>query len=201
MEAWYVVIEGKPTGPYTFEELKNVPVNPGTFMKTSGMDDYKEAHELPQIRELYGFKHTVTLPQYFATLDQRMLAIAIDYLIIIAICSFLTLILVTLAPAPFLKSAFFAAGFIVVPVAKFVYACIMEASSRQGTFGKFWLGIKVCDEQGLPLNLNRSFARNVAKLLSLLTLGIGYMIGFFNKKQQCLHDSIAGTLVIKDRLV
>ena len=201
MEAWYVVIEGKPTGPYTFEELKNVPVKPGTFIKTSGMDDYKEAHELPEIRSLFGFKHIVTLPQYFATLDMRMLAIAIDYLIIIAICSFLALIFVVLAPTPFLKGAIFASGFILVPVLKFVYACIMEASSRQGTFGKFWLGIKVCDEQGLPLNLSRSFARNVAKLLSVLTLGIGYLIGFFNKKQQCLHDRIAGTLVIKDRLV
>jgi len=30
---------------------------------------------------------------------------------------------------------------------------------------------------------------------------VGYIICFFNKKQQCLHDMIAGTLVVKDRLL
>jgi uncharacterized RDD family membrane protein YckC len=32
-------------------------------------------------------------------------------------------------------------------------------------------------------------------------LGVGYLLNFFNKKQQCLHDMIAGTLVMKDRLM
>jgi uncharacterized RDD family membrane protein YckC len=30
---------------------------------------------------------------------------------------------------------------------------------------------------------------------------MGYLTGFFDKKQQGLHDKIAGTLVIKDRLL
>ena len=201
MEAWYVVIDGKPTGPYTFEELKNVAVKPGTFLKTSAMDDYKEAHELPEIRALFNFKHHITLPQYFATLDLRLLAVMIDYVIITAIYCLLAVIIVSFSQAQFFKIIVSAAGFILIPLIKFIYASIMEASAKQGTYGKFWLGIKVSDEQGLPVTLSRSFFRNAAKLLSSLTLGIGYLIGFFDKRQQCLHDRIAGTMVIKDRLV
>jgi uncharacterized RDD family membrane protein YckC len=43
--------------------------------------------------------------------------------------------------------------------------------------------------------------RNLSKIISTGTIGLGYMMGFFDKKQQCLHDKIAGTLVIKDRLI
>jgi uncharacterized RDD family membrane protein YckC len=42
--------------------------------------------------------------------------------------------------------------------------------------------------------------RNLAKIFSVLTFFIGYLLSFFNKEQQCLHDMIAGTLVMKDRL-
>lgn len=201
MDDWYVVIDGKPTGPYTFEELKNVPVKSGTFLKTSSMDDYKEAHEMPEIRALFHFKHNITLPQYFATLDLRLLAVIIDYVIITAIYCFLAIIIVSFSSSQFFRIGVAAAGLIMIPLIKMIYASVMEASEKQGTYGKFWLGIKVSDEQGLRVTTGRSITRNIAKWLSVLTLGIGYLTGFFDKKQQCLHDHLAGTLVIKDRLV
>jgi uncharacterized RDD family membrane protein YckC len=201
MDDWYVVIDGKPTGPYTFEELRNVPVKPGTFLKTSAMDDYKEAHEILEIRQLFHFKHDITLPQYFATLDLRLLAVIIDYVIITAFYCVIAIVIVSFSSSQFFKIGVAAAGLVLIPLIKLVYASIMEASEKQGTYGKFWLGIKVSDEQGLPVSMSRAIARNIAKWLSVLTLGIGYLTGFFDKKQQCLHDHIAGTLVIKDRLV
>ena len=201
MEAWYVVIDGKPAGPYTFEELKNVPVKPGTFLKTSAMDDYKEAHELPAIRELFNFKPHITLPQYFATMDMRLLAVMIDYVIITGVYCLFAVIIVSFSDTKFFKIAVSAAGLVVIPILEYFYATFMEASSRRGTYGKFWLGIKVSDEQGLPVSFGRSLVRNTSKWLSALTLGLGYLMGFFDKRQQCLHDRIAGTLVIKDRLV
>ncbi|HCN83040.1 MAG TPA: RDD family protein [Sphingobacteriaceae bacterium] len=201
MDDWYVVIDGKPIGPYTFEELRNVPVKPGTFLKTSDMDDYKEAHELPEIRGLFNFVHSITAPQYFATLDLRLLAVIIDYVLITAVYCFLAVIIVSFSSSQFFRIVVAAAGLVLIPLIKFIYASVMEASAKQGTFGKFWLGIKVSNEEGLPITLSRSVARNAAKWLSVLTLGIGYLTGFFDKRQQCLHDHIAGTMVIKDRLV
>jgi len=77
----------------------------------------------------------------------------------------------------------------------------MESSSRQATYGKSLLGLKVSDVQGLKISRSKAFLRNLSKLICIATLGIGYLTGFFDKKQQCLHDKIAGTVVIKDRLL
>jgi uncharacterized RDD family membrane protein YckC len=77
----------------------------------------------------------------------------------------------------------------------------MESSARQGSWGKILMGLKVSDETGAPIAFVRSLIRNLSKIISTGTIGLGYMMGFFDKKQQCLHDKIAGTLVIKDRLI
>ncbi|HEY0245704.1 MAG TPA: RDD family protein, partial [Mucilaginibacter sp.] len=84
---------------------------------------------------------------------------------------------------------------------KLGYHIVMESSPKQGTYGKQLLRIKVCDLHGNRISLAQSAGRNLAKILSVLTLFIGYLYCFFNKQQQCLHDVIAGTLVAKDRLV
>jgi uncharacterized RDD family membrane protein YckC len=77
----------------------------------------------------------------------------------------------------------------------------MEASPKQATYGKQILKIKVTNMQGERIDFAKSFGRNLAKILSVLTLFFGYLYSFFNSKQQCLHDVVAGTLVIKDRLI
>ncbi|MBM3402605.1 MAG: DUF4339 domain-containing protein, partial [Bacteroidetes bacterium] len=43
MKDYFVVIDGKPTGPYSLEQLQGLKIKPGTFVKTEDMDDYKEA--------------------------------------------------------------------------------------------------------------------------------------------------------------
>jgi uncharacterized RDD family membrane protein YckC len=93
------------------------------------------------------------------------------------------------------------AGLAIIPVSKISYCTIMESSARQGSWGKILMGLKVSDEKGAPIAFGRSLIRNLSKIISTGTIGLGYMMGFFDKKQQCLHDKIAGTLVIKDRLI
>ncbi len=198
---WYVVKDGKPTGPYALEELSQLNIRPGTFLKTAGMDDYKEAHEIAELRQLLGFKHRVTLPQYFATLDLRLLAVAIDYFMVTGAVSIVVFLVVLLIQVRIVVIVVALSSIVIIPLVKCVYASIMECGPRQGTFGKTWLGIRVCDEQGLPISGGRSTLRNLAKFVSLLTLGLGFLSGFFNKKQQCLHDIIAQTLVVRERLV
>ncbi|WP_423149128.1 RDD family protein [Rubrolithibacter danxiaensis] len=198
---FYVVLNGKPAGPFSLEELKEMEIHPGTFVKGAGMDDFKEAHELLELRSLFGFDKALTLPQYFASLDLRLLAAAIDYLIITFIYAFFAVMAVGILKSQMGKISVVFAALIVVPGIKFIYAFIAEASFRQGTFGKYWLGLKVTDEKGRRITSSRSFVRNLAKILSFFTLGIGYLVGFLSKRQQCLHDKIAGTLVIKDRLL
>jgi uncharacterized RDD family membrane protein YckC len=89
---------------------------------------------------------------------------------------------------------------VVIPAVKFIYQVMMESSAKQATYGKQILGIKVCDMQGNRVSFAHALGRNFAKLFSVLTFFVGYLMCFFNKQQQCLHDMIAGTLVMKDRL-
>lgn len=201
MPQYIVVIQGKPCGPYPPEKLKELGITPSTFVKTGGMDDYKEAHEVPELRELLGMARQQATPQYFATLDIRLLATAIDYFILFGVYCLLALVAVSFSDQKNFKIILSLSGLALIPPAKFLYSAWMESSRRKGTFGKYWLGIKVTDEEGLALSFGRAAIRNLSKLLSALPLGLGYLMGFFNKRQQCLHDRIAGTLVIKDRLI
>lgn len=201
MKRYIVVINGKPSGPYNPEDLKTLDIRAGTFVKTEEMDDYKEAHEIPELCDYLGLKHQNTLPQYFAGLDVRLLAVIIDYFLIFAIYCVIALIIVLFLEEKETKIMVALAGLTIIPIIKFFYSIWMESSARQGTWGKVLMGLKICDEQGNPITFSRSLVRNLSKIISSSTLGIGYLIGFFNKKQQCLHDLIAGTLVVKDRLI
>lgn len=201
MKRYIVVINGKPSGPYVLEDLKTLNIKAGTFVKTEEMDDYKEVHEIPELCNYLGLKHQKTLPQYFAGLDVRLLAVIIDYFIIFAIYCVIALIIVLFLEERELKIKVSLAGLAIIPIVKLVYSIIMEASARQGTWGKVLMGLRICDEQGNPISFARALARNLSKIISTGTLGLGYLVGFFNKKQQCLHDLIAGTLVVKDRLI
>lgn len=200
-DAYIVVIEGKPQGPFSLTEMKSMNLMEGTFVKREGMSDYKEAHEIPELCELFGFKLTRAEAQYFASPDIRMLAALIDYGIILTFYLVIVLIVVSFIDTQYLKVAVTLSFLPVIPVMKFVMNVFMEASDRKGTFGKALLGIKVIREDAEKMTLAQSFARNLYKLVSTLSLGIGYLAGFFDKRQQCWHDRLARTLVVKDRLL
>jgi uncharacterized RDD family membrane protein YckC len=201
MKEYIVVVKGKPQGPYSMEQLKDLQIRPGTFVKTADMDDYKEAHEIPELCELLGMKVHVRKPQYFATLDVRLLAIVIDYFMIFAVYCLMATIAVLFIEEKEARIMVALSGLAIIPVSKMIYSIIAEASGKQGTYGKVLMGLKVTDEAGLPLNTRTSLVRNLAKLICIATLGLGYAYGFFDKRQQGIHDKIAGTLVIKDRLL
>ena len=201
MEEYIVVIKGKPEGPFSLEQLKELKIRSGTFVKTAGMDDYKEAHEVPELCELFGIKAQVRKPQYFASLDVRLLAIIIDYFLVFAIYCVLATVAVLFINERERRIVVALAGLAIIPIAKTIYSMFAEASARQGTYGKVLMGLKVTDESGLPITFRQSVVRNLSKLICVATLGLGYAFGFFDKRQQCIHDKIAGTLVIKDRLI
>lgn len=73
----------------------------------------------------------------------------------------------------------------------------MEASAWQATVGKRLFGLKVTDEQGRRIGFGRAMGRYLGKILSGLTLGIGYMMVGWTARKQGLHDKLAGTLVVR----
>ena len=200
-EAVYtLVINGKPAGPFTLTDLKEQKIKPDSFLRKPGMDDYKEAHEFSEIRELFHFNQQFTLPQYFAGFDLRMLADAIDWFIIFGIMAIVELLIVVFLNNQTKTLITISSGLLLMPFFKFFYHIYMEYY-RQATIGKGLMNIKVTNMQGLKPSFQEVFLRNLGKVLSTLTLFFGYFYLFLNKKQQTLHDKIANTLVIKDRLI
>ena len=73
----------------------------------------------------------------------------------------------------------------------------MESSAKQATVGKMALGIIVTDLDGRRIGFGRATGRYFAKILSALTLGIGFLMAGFTERKQALHDMVASCLVVK----
>lgn len=198
---YLLVINGKPEGPYNINELKSMRIKSTDFVKTETMDDYKEAHEIAELRSIFGFKFQHVVPQYFGAFDQRVLAAIIDWLIVGGGFVIVALIIILFIYSPLVKAILSISLIVIIPIAYLIYHIAMEGSPAQATYGKKILKIRVCNLDGSDINRSKAAARNFAKFFSLATLCVGYLMSFFNKKQQCLHDIIAGTLVMRDRLV
>jgi len=78
----------------------------------------------------------------------------------------------------------------------FAYRAGMESSAFQATLGKLAVRLRVTDLEGKRISFGRAAGRYFAKFLSMLALGLGYVMVGFDEEKQGLHDRIAGTLVL-----
>ena len=77
-----------------------------------------------------------------------------------------------------------------------IYTTVPWAATGQ-TVGKMALGIKIIRTDSSPLDLRFAFIRFLGCLLSVASLGIGFIILAFDSHKQSLHDRIADTYVVK----
>jgi uncharacterized RDD family membrane protein YckC len=77
----------------------------------------------------------------------------------------------------------------------FYYIC-MHAEYGQ-TVGKMVLGIKVVSVSDKPMNYEKSVARFVGFIISLLPFGLGLLAVGVTKTNRGIHDFIAGTQVVR----
>ncbi|MDO1451292.1 RDD family protein [Rhodocytophaga aerolata] len=75
-----------------------------------------------------------------------------------------------------------------------VYSGILESSRYQSTLGKYFLGLKVGDEDRNRISFLKALCRAFLKVLSALTIIGAWMIDM-NKKHQGLHDLMTKTIV------
>jgi uncharacterized RDD family membrane protein YckC len=78
-----------------------------------------------------------------------------------------------------------------------LYWAVLESSPWRATLGKKLFGIEVTDLYGRRISFARATGRHFAKNISLLMIGIGFLMAGFTEKKQALHDMLAGCLVIK----
>lgn len=88
----------------------------------------------------------------------------------------------------------------VLPVSSAIawaYFAVFESSPLRATVGKYALGLYVSDLRGDPIGFGRATARYWLKLVSNLTLLVGWIMAGFTPRKQALHDMLAGTLVLR----
>lgn len=200
LQPFYVIVKGVPRGPFTLHELKQMKLKGTDFVRSGEQGEFKEISELKELSASLGLQHKLALPQYFAPLDTRLLACAIDYFI--AAILFLTVVLAILmkVEGQSAQLSIIIAALPLLFVFKFVVCVGFECGISAASPGKMFLHLRVVDQQGRSLGFWHTLARNLLKLLGVLTCGIGFLIGFFNRRQQCLHDMAAKTFVVRDRL-
>jgi len=88
------------------------------------------------------------------------------------------------------------AGEIAGTLVGWIYFSSFESSAKQATLGKMALGIKVTDIDGSRIEFGKATLRHFGKIVSFLTLFIGYVMIAFTEKKQGLHDKMAGCLVV-----
>jgi uncharacterized RDD family membrane protein YckC len=89
-------------------------------------------------------------------------------------------------------------GFVVALSALWLYFAGFESSPQQSTLAGRLLGTRVTDLHGAPLSFTRATTRHFAMYLSALTpVAIGYLMVFWTKRRQTLHDYLTSTLVVR----
>lgn len=82
-------------------------------------------------------------------------------------------------------------------VLHWLYYALMESSKFQGTLGKLALDIKVTNYEGNRIGFGKATGRYFARIITNMTMLIGYIIAGFTERKQALHDMVASCLVVK----
>ena len=124
--------------------------------------------------------------QWYSGFFRRFIASVIDIFVIIL---FIVLVQFILG---IMDGLFFN---IVIFLIVWSYFAFQESSNRKGTVGKQAMNLIVTDLDGNKISFTQATKRFLGKFLSAVPFFAGFLIIFFTKKKQALHDIIANTLV------
>lgn len=120
---------------------------------------------------LHAYAQTQTV--VYASFAERLVARLIDVIILII-------------PATFIPFIF-----------PWLYYALQEGSSSGATIGKRIMGIRVLSVEGREIGFGTATGRFFGNFLNVMTLFIGYLLMLGNARNQCLHDMITSTVVVK----
>jgi len=134
-----------------------------------------------------------------APFSLRCGALLVDYTLAIAIIAFATLFARTLGGSVSLTGeATLGVGYLLglgVLLLNFLVLPVFTGT----TIGKWATGLRIERLDGEPLGFGHATLRHtVGYLVSLLTLGLGFLLAAFDAEGRALHDRIAGTIVVRE---
>jgi uncharacterized RDD family membrane protein YckC len=219
---WFYAQNGRQAGPVTLEALLSMlhggHVQPGDLVWREGMANWQPAATMPELAPAvpsagaslnyfnplagpYG-------PPIYAGFWMRFAAAIIDGIILGMLSSIINMAMGLELPIlryhgnPFPIVALFEMlmmGSTFGMAVEWLYHALMESSRYQGSLGKMALGIVVTDMSGQRITFGRATGRYFGKIISKLTIYIGYMMAGWTDQKQALHDIMAGCLVIRKR--
>lgn len=137
-------------------------------------------------------------PDFYASVWERAAAVLIDGVIIL-VGAFIIILMANVVSGGGNQEVMFGLGMILAFFGSAAYYAGMESSSKQATFGKMAMGIKVTDLQGRRIGFWQAFGRYAGQILSSVLINIGYLIAAFTRRRQTLHDIMASCLVVKKK--
>lgn len=137
--------------------------------------------------------------RFRAPFSLRCGAILIDYIVLVAIVAFSTLVSRLLGGGG--RSAGNSSETVGIILAVVVAA--LDLGILPGltglTVGKWATGLRILRADGGEIGIGRAFLRHfVGYPLSLLTFGLGFLMAAFTVRGRGLHDLIANTIVVRD---
>ena len=80
-----------------------------------------------------------------------------------------------------------------------LYAALFISSGARATLGLQVMDLQVCDLRGQRISFARATWRYFAQIVTLLSLGVGYLMQLFSARRQTLHDMLSRTVVVRTR--
>ena len=144
-------------------------------------------------------KTTQVVPAVRAPFSLRCGAILIDYIVLISIVVFSTLVSRLLGGgARAAGNSSETVGLLIAIVAAALDLGVLPGLTGL-TLGKWATGLRIRRADGTEIGVGRAFLRHfIGYPVSLLTLGLGFLIAAFSERGRGLHDLIAGTRVVRD---
>ncbi|SNS04604.1 RDD family protein [Belliella buryatensis] len=162
------------------ERLKNVDVSRGNIYSTTYSSTGYRSFDSEK-------KNQNSQPDNLASIGKRVGALFIDALILSVFFN----VIFGLSRDENLKA--------LLPIFAVIYFTFFESSKHQATLGKMLFRIKVIDLNGNRLSQLNSLGRSLGRVLSGMTLLIGYIMAIFRDDNKTLHDIIAETFVVEAR--
>jgi uncharacterized RDD family membrane protein YckC len=130
---------------------------------------------------------------------RRLAAYGIDYLIYIGIMVICGVVLgiqaaMTVDPAREVEPWIY---WTVALGVGWLYWALFERTTWQATPGKRLLDIIVTDDSSERISFRRATGRHVARYLSFLVFGVGFLMIAFTSNKGGLHDILSGTRVVR----
>jgi len=148
----------------------------------------------------------VALGFEIADLGSRFLAFLLDFLVLLASLTAISLLAYWITTRLDLSERLFGWSGFAFTLLSFVvlwgYFVYFEGFRNGRTPGKRWVGIRVVQEGGYPVTVRGAVIRNLIRLVDLqpvFTWMVGGMAMMLHPRTQRLGDIAAGTLVVRDR--